>query len=236
MTDTAEPEGLPTAVARYLAAAYAHEVPEVRSARIEGSGRFRERPLPWLPFANTIWLRPGRDRVSDMSVRLGPVTVMKVLDAYVDGRGITKFLNRADIGDNVDQGAMHPMLCDALMFPSCWSGMAGFAWEPVDADTARMSLPFRGGVETATIRFDPNTAFPETFETMRFKGANGPKVPWRITMFGWCPFGAVVAPAKIIVRWADEPGPWLDLRYERVITGVDVDEALARARRAIARA
>ena len=69
-----------------------------------GSGRFRQRPLPWLPFANTIWLRPGVDRVSDMFVRIGPITVMKVLDAYVDGRGITKFLSRADTGPRVDQG------------------------------------------------------------------------------------------------------------------------------------
>ena len=140
-----------------------------------GSGRFRQRPLPWLPFANTIWLRPGVDRVSDMFVRIGPITVMKVLDAYVDGRGITKFLSRADTGPRVDQGAMHPMLCESLMFPSCWSRTPGFAWEPVDADTARVHMPFGAGFEVASVGFDPDTGFPATFETMRFKGKDGPR-------------------------------------------------------------
>jgi hypothetical protein len=40
----------------------------------------------------------------------------------------------------------------------------------------------------------------------------------------------------MMVRWADEPGPWLELRFERVIIGVDLDEPLTRARAAIATA
>ncbi|HJS27067.1 MAG TPA: DUF6544 family protein [Actinomycetota bacterium] len=227
---------VPAPVGRYLEKAYADGVPEVGTAAMEGSGRFRERPLPWLPFANTIWLRPGADRVSDMFVRLGPITVMKVLDAYVDGRGITKFLNTADIGPRVDQGAMHPMLCESLMFPSCWPRTQGLAWEPVDADTARLQLPFGTGIEVATVGFDPATGFPAVFQTMRFKGKDGPTVRWRITMLDWRRFGTVTIPERIAVRWADEPGPWLELRFERVTIGVDLEEPLMRARSAIAAA
>lgn len=225
---------VPAPVARYLETAYPDGVPEVDTAAIEGAGRFRERPLPWLPFANTIWLRPGFDRVSDMVVRLGPITVMKVLDAYVDGRGITRFLNKADTGPPVDLGAMHPMLGEALMFPSCWSRMPGFAWEPVDADAARMCMAFGRGVEVATVGFDPTSGYPAVFETLRFKGKDGPKVLWRIAMLDWRRFGAVTVPERIVVRWADEPGPWLKVRFERVTTGVDLDEPLTRARAAIA--
>jgi hypothetical protein len=227
---------VPAPVGRYIETAYADGIPGVDTAAMEGSGRFRQRPLPWLPFANTIWLRPGVDRVSDMFVRIGPITVMKVLDAYVDGRGITKFLSRADMGPRVDQGAMHPMLCESLMFPSCWSRTPGFAWEPVDADTARVRMPFEAGFEVASVGFDPDTGFPATFETMRFKGKDGPKVRWRITMLGWRRFGEVTLPERMMVRWADEPGPWLKLRFERVTIGVDLDEPLTRARTAIATA
>jgi hypothetical protein len=39
-----------------------------------------------------------------------------------------------------------------------------------------------------------------------------------------------------VVRWANEPGPWLEMRYRRVTTGVDLDEPLRRARAAIAAA
>ena len=226
----------PAPVSRYLETAYSDGVPEVGTVSMEGSGRFRERPLPWLPFANTIWLRPGADRVSDMVVRLGPITVMKVLDAYVDGRGITKFLHTADTGPRVDQGAMHPMLCESLMFPSCWSRTPGFAWEPVDGHTARLHIPFEAGSEVATVGFDTRTGFPTTFETMRYKGKDGPKVRWRITMHDWRQFGAVAIPERILVRWADERGPWLMMRFERVTLGVELDEPLTRARAAIAAA
>lgn len=227
---------VPGPVSRYLETAYADRVPEVETAAMEGSGRFRQRPLPWLPFASTIWLRPGSDRVSDMFVRLGPITVMKVLDAYVDGLGITKFLNTAATGPRVDQGAMHPMLCESVMFPSCWPRMPGFAWESVDADTTRLQLPFGAGIEAAIVGFDTRTGFPTTFQTMRFKGKDGPKVPWRITMLDWRRFGTVTIPERIAVRWADEPGPWLEMRFERVTIGVDLEEPLTRARSAIAAA
>jgi hypothetical protein len=81
---------VPAPVGRYIETAYADGVPAVGTAATDSSGRFRQRPLPWLPFKSTIWVRPGVNRVSDVFVRLGPIRLMKVLDAYVDGHGITK--------------------------------------------------------------------------------------------------------------------------------------------------
>jgi|SRR4249919_247740 len=95
---------VPAPVGRYVETAYADGVPGVGTAAMEGSGRFRQRPLPWLPFTNAIGSRPGMDRVSDMFVGLGPITVMKALDAFVGGRGITMFPSSADTGPRVDQG------------------------------------------------------------------------------------------------------------------------------------
>lgn len=226
---------VPDPVGRYLEVAYAGGAHEVETAVLAGAGRFRRRPLPWLPVRNTISLHPGVDRISDMLVRLGPFTVLRVLDAYVDGHGITKVLGKADVGEHIDQGSVHPMLCEALMFPSSWSRMAGFAWEPVDGTTARMLLPFRDGTEVGTVAFDPATGLPVTYRTPRYK-AEGPKVDWRVDMLEWGRSGSASLPRRIVVTWADEPGPWLDLRFETVATGVDVSEAIARARAAIAEA
>ncbi len=223
---------LPAPVVRYLEVAYPDGAPEVGSVVMEGSGRFRSRPLPWIPIRVRISLRPGIDRVSDMTVVLGPVTLMKVLDAYVDGRGITKFLNRADVGAEIDQGSLHPMLCEALMFPSGWSRIRGFTWEAADDATARLRVPFGDGTEIATVGFDRTSGFPSTYEVSRFKGTEA-KVDWRLDMVDWRRFGPVVVPSRIVVSWADEPGPWLTVRFEKVTTGEDVSEALERARAAI---
>lgn len=225
----------PRPVARYLEIAYPDGVPEVDTVVMQCSGRFRRRPLPWIPMRDTISLRPGVDRVSDMTVVLGPLTVMEVLDAYVDGHGITRFLRTADVGNEIDQGSLHPMLCEALMFPSSWSRIAGLEWEPIDDRTARLLVPFRDGTEIATVGFDRATGFPSTYEVPRFK-AKGAKVDWRIDMADWRPFGPATVPTRIVVTWADEPGPWLRMRIEQVTTGEDIEEPLARARAAIAAA
>ena len=95
---------VPAPVGRYVETAYADGVPGVGTAAMEGSGRFRNARSPGSPSRTPIGSRPGMDRVSDMFVGLGPITVMKALDAFVGGRGITKFPNSADTGPRVDQG------------------------------------------------------------------------------------------------------------------------------------
>lgn len=227
---------LPAPVARFVDAAYPEGVPEIETAVLEGSGRFRRRPLPWMRFGHTISLRPGVDRVSDMFVRLGPITLFRVLDAYVDGQGITRFLNTADIGGEIDQGALHPMLVETLMFPSSWSKIPGLAWDGGEGAAMRVSIPFAGGTEVAAVGFDPGTGFPVSYEAPRFKAVGGPKVDWRVEMADWSRFGPVVACRRIAVTWADEPGPWLKMRIVKVTTGEDIAEPLARARAAISEA
>jgi len=227
---------LPAPVRRFLDAAYPDGPPEVETAVMESTGRFRRRPLPWIPFANTISLRPGVDRVSDMLVRIGPFTVMKVLDAFVDGQGITKFLRTADVGPEIDQGSLHAMLCETLMFPSSLQRVADLAWEEVDETSARMVVPFGDQNERATVSFHPRTGFPARYETPRFKAIGGPKVDWRVQMLDWWRFGPVVAPRRIVVAWADDPGPWLRQRIVKITTGEPVDGALERARAAISQA
>ena len=227
---------LPGPVARFLDVAYPDGAPEVETAVLEASGRFRRRPLPWMPFGNTISLRPGLDRVSDMFVRLGPFTLFRVLDAYVDGHGITRFLRTADVGDEIDQGSLHPLLVETLMFPSSWSRIPGLAWDAGEGSVARLSVPFGGGTEVATVGFDPRTGFPVSYDAPRFKAVGGSKVEWRVDMVDWSRFGPVVACRRIVVTWADDPGPWLTMRFAKVTTGEDLAEPLARARAAISEA
>ena len=110
---------------------------------------------------------------------------------------------------------MHAMLCESLMFPSCWARTPGFRMGPVDADTARMHMPLKPGSRSPRSGSTRKRGSRRTFETMRFKGKDGPKVRWRITMLGWRRFGAIRIPERMMVRWADERGPWLEMRLER---------------------
>jgi hypothetical protein len=225
-------DNLPAPVGRWLRAAHPEGVPDITSIVLYGPARFRRGRLPWIPIK--VWMRHrlGSDHVSDIHVDAGPVTVLRVLDAYVDGRGIMKVAGAAVVGPEVDQGAFHAVWCEAVMFPAAWARLPGFAWEPVDDATARLLLPLGHGVEAVTIRFDATTGFPTSYETMRYKGLDR-KVGWRVDYLDWHRFDGMAAPSRVLVTWADEPGPWFEMRVEDVATDVPMDDHLARAREAI---
>jgi hypothetical protein len=225
-------EGVPEPVERFARLAAPEGRPNPRTARIDGRGRFRRRPLPWLPMKARVHVVPGSDRVQDLDVGAGPITVMRVLDAFVDGRGITKVRRSADVGPRVDQGAFHAVVIETMMFPGAWSRMPGLRWEAGGVSEARLVVPFGEGEEVATVGFDRATGFPSSYGVPRFKG-NGPKVEWRIDLLDWTRFGAVPWPRRVVVTWADEPGPWYVMRTDRIELDVDADDALRRARDAL---
>lgn len=227
------PDHLPEPVARFAELARADQEP--RTMLVEASGRFRRRPLPWLPMRTRAFVAPGADRVMEIDVRVAGIHVLSGFDTYVDGRGLTRVGRKATIGPETDQGAFHTIVIETLAFPGAWPG-AGFRWEPVDARSALLHIPFGDGVEVATVRFDPATGCPTAYDVPRYKGPGDPKVDWRVDMGEWRAFGRVWSATSIAVTWADEPGPWYESRVERIVPEVDMTDALARARAAYQRA
>jgi hypothetical protein len=220
---------LPAPVRRFLEVTYPEDVPDPSTLVLDATGRLRFGRLPWLPMRTRVALAPGSDRVMDIRVRLGPVTILHGLDAFIDGRGFTKAVGAPVVGDEVDEGAFHTLVLESLALPHSWPRL-GFEWDPVDADTATLQVPFKDGVQTATVRFDPETGVPSAFEIPRPKGLGSPRVDWRVNVDGWRRFGSIWEPERTTVRWMDEPGPWFEMRTRQVVPDVDVTDALARAR------
>ena len=196
---------LPAPVARFADLVQPEKAARARTLLLEGRGRIRQRPLPWLPMRIRIHVVPGEGRVMDLEMAFGPITVMRGLDAYLDGRGITKAVGSADVGPEIDQGAFHTLVIETMLYPWAWSKL-DFRWESVDDTTARLLVPFAGGTEGATVRFDRATGLPLAYEVPRFKG-RGAKIDWRVDLLDWRRFGPVWSPGKFLVTWADEPAP-----------------------------
>lgn len=226
---------LPAPVRRLLEVAYLGDAPEPATLVVDATGRLRFGRLPWLPMGTRVSLIPGSDRVMEIRVRLGPVTILHGLDAFVDGRGFTKAVGAPVVGDEVDEGAFHTLILESLALPRSWSRL-GFTWDPVHADTAILHVPFKEGVQTGTVRFDAATGFPSVFEIPRHKGVGSPKVDWRVDLVGWRRFGSTWAPERTAARWMDEPGPWFEIHTRQVVPDADVTHALARARHVLASA
>lgn len=232
---TLDRTGLPAPVRRFLEVAYPEDVPEPTTLVLDATGWLRFGRLPRLPMRDRVSLVPGSDRVMDIWVRLGPVTILHGLDAYVDGRGFTKAVGAPVVGDEVDESAFHTLVLESLALPHSWSRL-GFAWDPVDATTAILQVPLKDGVQTATVRFHAETGFPSAFQIPRHKGRGSPKVDWRVNVQGWRRFGSIWEPERFDVRWMDEPDPWFTMHIRQLVPVVDVTDALARARAVLDRA
>jgi hypothetical protein len=200
----------------------------------DGPARFKRGRLPYLPMRIRTWNRLGVERVSELEVGLLGVTLMRGLDAYVDGRGFTRVGSELSIGPEVDQGAFHVMFLETLLVPAAWP--ADIRWEAVHSGAARVVVPFGAGTERADLEFDPNTSLPSLYATDRFKVPGGPKVRWTATLASWRAFGALDYPTELEVRWSDEPQPWLRLRITSAILNPSTSGPMARARAVLASA
>jgi hypothetical protein len=225
---------LPLPVVRWLEIAWPDGMDEVESISVGGPLRLRRGRI-WLPGDSTMRFQLGVGYVSDLRIGIGPLTAVRGLDAFVDGTGITRVGAETSLGHEVDQGAFLALWCQSLLFPTAWARLPGLRWTSVDDSLAFVDLPFRGGFETATIRFDPDrSAFPVAFEANRYKVVGGPKVRWRATYEDWHWRDGLAVPTRAVVTWDDEPGPWLDMRMEDVIPNDPVLAHFERARAAIA--
>ncbi len=226
--------GLPVPVSRYLDVALNGQPPTITTLLLEGKGHVCIGPLSRLPIDARMFHRLGADYTGLIRVRLGGLTVLPVIDAYVDGAGITKVGPAVSIGPEVDQGAFLGMWPAAVAYPSTW--IDGVEWEPLDEHTGRIRLPFGDSAEIVTVHFDPDTAYPVRFEADRYKGVSGRKVRWFGDSAEWHTVDGRPVPGVIRGWWQDEPRPWFELRVESARFDVPIGEALAKARRAIAMA
>lgn len=138
--------GLPAPVREWAEAADLASQEGVETIRSRGHGRVRLGPLPWLPMDHATVHVLGRDEVRDICLRLGPVTILRVLDAYVDGTGLTKIGPVPQLGAEVDQAAWLAMWAEAIFWPRAWV-IGGLQWEAIDERHARARLPFGPGEE-----------------------------------------------------------------------------------------
>lgn len=225
---------LPLPVVRWLEVAWPGGMDDVESLEVAGPIRIR-RARVWLPGDTTMHFQLGVGYVSDLRIGLGPLTAVRGLDAFVDETGITRVGHETSLGYEVDQGAFLALWVQSLLFPTAWMQLPGLRWIAVDDSRALVELPFRGGIETAKVHFDPDgSAFPVAFEADRYRAVGGSKIRWRADYAEWHWRDGLALPTRMVVTWADAPGPWFDMRVESVIPNAPALAHFDRAWEAIA--
>ena len=221
---------LPEPVARWLAATPTSHASQ--TAALEGRARFRRegRGL-WLPIEAVMWHELGRHHVADLRVGLGPLTVVRVMDGFVDDAGFSRVAHTLDLGPEVDPAAALFMWAAAILFPPAWETRDDVEWSSIDATTADLALPQGGERIPARMDFDPDSGYPSRFSAERHKGVGTRPVEWIVDYGDWkTTSDGVLLPGLATVTWSDEPGPWFRMWIERANPGCDVAGALSRGR------
>jgi hypothetical protein len=219
------PGGLPMPVERFYTTVYGDEIPVIETEVILGRGvlkPFMNIPLP----ARFVFVHnAGKDYRHYFEATMFGIPILKVNEGYIDRKSffespMASFTNEP----NSNQAANLTLWAEAIWFPALWVTDPRVHWEPVDANTALLYVPFENDEENYLVRFNPETGLIDTMETMRYRdtGDDQPKIPWilrnehRQTMAQ----GSVRSVGSAM--WLDQGSPWAYFDVEEIIFNVDV--------------
>ena len=172
----------------------------------------------------------GKDYRHYFEATLFGFPLMIVDEGYIDGASFFE----SPMGNyydepNANQGANLAVWAEASWFPSLWVTDPRVRWEPVDARTALLYVPFEEEEETFVVRFNPETGLIDTMEAMRYRdnGEGQPKILW-ITRNddsqGTLPGSRLSAGGSVM--WLDHGRPWANFYVENLVFNADMSTFL----------
>ena len=218
------PADLPAPVRRYFLTAFGEQVPRTESLIALGTGRANFGF--WMPLRFRLTHDPGVAFQRDMEVTWFGRTVLKAVDRYVNGAGMTGPVGREATGPAVDQGANMILWAEAPLIPSLWLTDDRIRWEAIDNTSARLIFPFHDGEDELTVHFDPESGLISHLTALRFRSEETGKVPWRVDFLTWQTMNGVTVPEQLSVTWADQGKPWSYWDFDAYYWNVDVGGVL----------
>ena len=183
-------EGLPPPVARYLAHVLKDGQRLIKTARMRQIGELRVdmENDNWSSFTATQVAVPGAPGfVWKAKVALPVLTHVFVVDSYVAGTGaghvrlLSTFTIAAESGrPELNSGALHRYLAEAVWYPTALLPESGVQWTPVDNTTALATLTDRGTTISLQFRFNDDGEVTAIYTPGRYGRFDGEyrQAPW----------------------------------------------------------
>ena len=198
----------------------------IRSAVISGRGTMRVNGIT-LPVRFRFAHAAGRDYRHHIEATMYGIRLLTVHETYVDGVARLELPFGTSDGPNIDQGANLALWAEAIWMPSVWLTDERVRWEPIDAGSASLIVPFGDVEETFTARFDPSTRLLRRLESMRYKGEKvRTKTTWRNDVRRWADLDGRLLAIDTDITWLDDGAPWARLTTEDVVYNADVEDYL----------
>jgi hypothetical protein len=220
------PAELPAPVERFYRTVYGDRIPVVTSAVLTGRARVRPAGPLDLPARYRFTHVAGQDYRHYIEVCWFGIPVLRINERYVDGESLAEIpIIGTDSGPKVEWSANQGMWAETWQFPALFLTDPRVRWEPLDAETALLVVPFKDTEQTFVVRFDPDSGLPTWTETMRYKGsASIAKTLWLTHADEWAEVGGVLTNTVGSATWIDAGRPWATFRLEDLRLNVDVSE------------
>ena len=219
---------LPEPVVRYYRAlGYdGWHVPAVGTFVLWGRAWMHPAPLLRLPVRFWSAHRVGWNARQRLTVTWYGLPVLRAVDDYVDGRGRMRIGRRSVTGPEIDQGENLFLWAELLLVPAALAARREARWQSIDTDSALLRVPFGRDSDRLMVRFDPDTGLLTECRALRYRTPGGPKVGWYVWFERWTHGPGGWYPARISVRWADQPQPWFVLDVDGMAVNVPIDPDL----------
>jgi hypothetical protein len=219
---TALPGDLPAPVERFYRRLYGEQLPVIDTVVVSGRGTMRISGITF-PSRYRFSHRTGEAYRHYIESTVLGAPLLKVDEWFLDGAGRLELPFGVSEGPQVDQGANLALWAELVWAPAVWATSPAARWEPVDATTARLVVPFGEQTESFTVTFDRSTGLLRRMESLRYKGdAAATKTLWVNEVREWGELDGQPVPLETTVRWGDEGTPWAVLRTEEVRYNADL--------------
>ncbi len=204
---------LPMPAARYLQSVLQDGQPLLRRVYLEQTGTIRTDPESgkWMPFRAKQEVAPLTSAfVWNARVAVQPFLHVRVRDAFVGGRGSGKvsFLSALPMGGDsghlqIDLGAMHRYLAEAVWYPTALLPSDSLRWSPVSENSAMVTLDTHGLSVSLELRFNEAGEVVSIYTPARWGNFGGTykQAGWEARVSGYQQVDGIRVPTIGEVGW-----------------------------------
>lgn len=230
--ETAElPSDLPEPARRHFRATLGERVPKIETAVVWGRARFKINGL-WTFMRYKSYNVAGWEFRRDMEITWYGRPVLWGIDAYLKGKGslqITGLINLFSEGETLDQGENLAMWAEApFTTPSVLALDQRVRWQPVDAYSARLFVPFGDRKDSLRVEFDPTSGLLKRMSGMRHRGEEKTKTPWYGEYSEYRTLHGTKVPHRLVASWEDQRQPYIVPDLEGAEYNVDISPKVPR--------
>jgi hypothetical protein len=203
---------LPIPVQRYFRRVLREAQPIVLITRMQQSGKFSWQKGAWTEFAaNEVLSLQPRAFVWDARVAMAPLVNIRVRDRYIGGRGgmeasAAGLFDLAHVFDRpeLNAGALHRFLAEAVWFPTALLPSAGVTWTAIDDSRAMATLSDAGTTVSLDFTFATTGEVTGVFTPGRYRAVENEqfvRTPWGSRCSAYAERGGMRIPTECEVFW-----------------------------------